>query len=188
MQMSEVTGRIKIARPTLYNPADYVTINFFGVRGGTGEKRGEYVDYVIFDECEFIEQEFVNQVGFSGSLDRDGLVRLVGTPAAQGNLTHWIDKAKYLEKVREVLRTKQKHKKEIPKEDIVACEEWEYREEDCFTLRVYTDKQLALIKASMSDLAWQQEFLCKDPMISQGFFHRSTMDEIEANGQIHSNI
>ena len=187
VHMNESAGRIEIARPTLENPNDYITIHFFGIRGGTGEKRGDYYDFVVFDEAEFISPTFIEQVGIMSAFDRDGMVRILGTPAGHGNLLHWIDKAKYFIQLAQTLDDpRAKIKKSIPKKDIMACREWDYRDENCKTLKLFNDKQLAISEAGMSKEAWEMEMLCLDPLLSSGYFHRVQMDEIEKNDQINN--
>ena len=43
-------GEIVIPRPLLGVPENYIMIYFFGIRGGSGTKRGSYYDHCVMDE------------------------------------------------------------------------------------------------------------------------------------------
>ena len=86
VKINQSKEEIYIPRPSATDPEDYITIYFFGIKGGSGTKRGSYYDYVIFDEVEFIDLEFIQTVGFSAVIDRAGHITLLGTPFKQGRL------------------------------------------------------------------------------------------------------
>ena len=162
-------------RPTLTNPADFVIIYFFGVVGGSGTKRGGYYNWVYFDEVEYITQKFIREAGMGSIFDRDGIMRITGTPDGMGELGYWLDEAKK----REVVVKTGKKSERYP-----DAEEWIRREEDCWTLKVYSRESLRKIKASMEEISFKQEFECIDVIESQGFYHRMAIDSLDKSGGI----
>ena len=162
-------------RPTLTDPTDFVIIYFFGVVGGSGTKRGGYYNWVYFDEIEHISRKFVQEAGISSIFDRDGIMRLTGTPDGMGELGYCLDEAKKRETV---VKTGKKS------ERYPDAEEWIRKEEDCWSLKVYSRDRLEKIRASMEEIAFKQEFECIDVIESQGFYHRMAVDSLEKMGGI----
>ena len=106
-------------------------------------------------------------------MDRDGHVRLLGTPAKLGNLDHWLDKAKKSYMISgEVL----KGNKDVvdPPAD---CHEWSFREGNIYTLKVFKPAKIAMMKALYDEETWNQEFMCIDTHMQSGYYHRDEVDK-----------
>lgn len=183
--VDESKGTITIPRPTLLDPHDFITIYFFGIRGGSGSKRGGYYDVVCFDEVEYMEIKFVQEVGFGSAFDRDGEVRLLGTPAGHGNLDYWLSESRKREVVAEAVERGESVSKERIEADTF---QWKSHRANCWTLKVYSKKRLMEIKAKMTPESFAQEFECDDSLVGSGFYHRDKVYRIREQGNINNNI
>ena len=175
-------GVITIPLPRLDNPSNMITINFFGIRGGSATKRGGGYSIMGFDEVEFIGIPFIEDVGMGSILDKDGHLWMMGTPHDMGNLDYWLDKAQKACKIEAAVNAG------IMKPDDPRVpydyKEWHWKRENCYTLKVYTKEQLKMQEAIMSKEAFQREFMCVNPVASLGFYHRREVDKASDQGRI----
>ena len=179
--MHRASKEIKIPSPTVNNPENEITIYFFGLRGGSGTKRGNYYDIVVMDEVEFIDIEFVETVGMGSGLDRDGQVRLLGTPHKQGRLDHWIDKAKKRVSMRKAIE----NGAVVEKKDVFPdLYDWSYSEGTAYTMKVYSKERMAVFESIFDKETFNREFLCKDDTMASGFYHRDALEKSEQAGRV----
>ena len=166
-------------QPTLSSPDNFTTIYFFGVVGGTASKRGGYYDWVYFDEVEYIDIEFIKEAGFVSVFDRDGIVRLTGTPAGHGQIGYWLSEAHK----RKLMRKGQgKLKMQMD------AYQWISYKEDCYSLKVYPPRRLEEIEASVGKITFDQEFRCIDSLEVQGFYHKTAMEGLEKAGGVNPHV
>lgn len=183
---SKADGVITIPLPRLDNPTNTITINFFGIRGGSATKRGGGYSIIGFDEVEFISIPFIEDVGMGSILDKDGHLWLMGTPHDQGNLDYWLDKAQKSCKIEDAVLSG------LMREDDPRVpfdyDQWHWRKENCYTLKVYTKDQLKMQEAIMSKEAFQREFMCINPVAAMGFYHRREVDKAMDEDRISPRI
>ena len=130
---------------------------------------------------EYINQGFVEEVGFGSTLDRDGIVRLLGTPAGHGRLDYWLGESRKREVVRKALAMGQKVSKQRMAKDV---HEWNSLSKNCYDLKVYPHERLMRYKAIMTAEKFAQEFECNDQLVGSGFYHRGKVEVIRNAGNI----
>ena len=182
--MDRNTGQITIKRPLLGIPNNKITIYFFGIRGGSGKKRGGYYDHVVMDEIEYIPPDFVEEVAIISTVDRKGHVRLLGTPAKIGGTEYWLDKAKSKYAISQAVLS---GKKAMTKEHL-DCHEWSFREANAYDLKVYPKDYLDMQRAMLSEVVFNQEFMCIDTHMQSGYYHRDALDEAQKRGFVSPDI
>ena len=183
--IKEAEKEILNPRPHPNDPDDFATIYFFGIRGGSGNKRGGYYDIVTMDEVEFIDLDFVQEVAFGSTFDRNGHVRLLGTPRKMGRLSHWLDMAKKRVK----MRTDIANGAIIPKDKIYAdMNEWSFSQGDIYSRGLYSPERIAIMKSIFSEEVFNREFLCIDDTVASGFFHREQLERAEEAGNISAMV
>ena len=179
--MNKNKGFIILPRPTLVDPLDYITIYFFGIKGGSGTKRGGYYDYVNFDEVEYIDITFIKEVGFISGLGRKPKVVLTGTPDGFGNLDYWIEEAQRRERLVAAIDAGEN----IPKEKIPSdVRDWRAVTGDCAGLGLFTKEDLDELRAKIGDEIFEKEMNCNDKGHQEAFYYRADMDRAREDFRI----
>ena len=178
-------GEMFVPRPTLQDPYDFVTIYFFGIRGGTGGKRGGYYDVCIMDEVEFISQKFVKEVGMGSTFDRDGVLVLTGTPEEQEQLDFWLSWGN--QRVQQAKAIKRGEK--IPQNQLLAdANYWRVVTADAYDLKVYPKEKLELYRSAMGEVRFRQEFLCQPPSHTQAYYYRNALRPLRDTNLVNNLI
>lgn len=178
--------KITFPRPTIENPDDHVTIYIFGVRAGSGKKRGQYYDVVVFDEAEFMGIDFIEEVGFGSVMDRDGIVLITGTPWGRDVLDHFLRKGRAMEEFTKAVDSG-KFQGEIPP-DKTAHREWLTTAENCWTLKLYSKEKLEKYRSVMDPATFAREFECRNLDQTTGFYHREAMERARKAGNVSADV
>ena len=174
VKLNERMGIVTWPSPTLRDPKSITTIYVFGVRGGSGVKRGTYYDWCILDEVEFLSHSFIEEVGMGSTFDRQGHLALTGTPYNLGVLDEWLDKATGNLQLQHDIEQGLLR----PDDPSVPADydDWFAFSGDCWNLGVYPREQLLKLKASMSHRRFAQEMECKNPSDIVVFYFRNNYE------------
>ena len=175
-------GRISWPSPTLQNPQSVSTILFFGIRGGGDTKRGGYYDICIMDEIEFYSIPFVEEVGFNSIFDRDGYFIGSGTPKNMGVMDHYMDKAESCLRIQDSVA-----KGEPVDMDKVPADwnQWHAVRGDCWSLKVYPEDKLNMLRATLGEERFSQEMECKNPESIKLYYYRDAITMAEKKKSIN---